>query len=131
MATKISSEDVLHGDLNDTKVAYETFEVIVRRDKLSRPSTQYIIMAKAIDDAGNVAQQVSNKARFCNDCIPPEPSDNPDKFSGGEIFGIIVGVLVLAAMVGFVIFAALVYSGVVKKPDIKKPNFKMPKSFKS
>ena len=69
MATKISSEDVLHGDLNDTKVAYETFEVIVRRDKLSRPSTQYIIMAKAIDDAGNVAQQVSNKARFCNDCI--------------------------------------------------------------
>ena len=58
-------------------------------------------------------------------------SDNPNKFSGGEIFGIIVGVFVLAAMVGFVIFAALVYSGVVKKPDIKKPNLKMPKSFKS
>ena len=112
-------------------MAYETFEIIVSRDKLSKPSTQYIIMAKAIDGAGNVAQQVSNKARFCNDCIPPEPSDNPDKFSGGEIFGIIVGVFVLAAMVGFVIFAALVYSGVVKKPDIKKPNLKIPKSFKS
>ena len=87
-------------------------------------------MAKAIDEAGNVAQQVSNQARFCNNCIPPiEPSE--DRFSGGEIFGIIVGAFVLAAMVGFIIFATLVYSGVVKKPDIKKPNFKMPKSFKS
>ena len=131
MATKISPEDVVRGDLTSTKMAYETFEVIVSRDKLSKPSTQYIIMAKAIDDAGNVAQKVSNKARFCNDCIPPEPSNDPNKFSGGEIFGIIVGVFVLAAMIGFVIFAALVYSGVVNKPDIKKPNLKIPKSFKS
>ena len=82
MATKISSEDVVRGGLTNTKMAYETFEVIVRREKLSRPSTQYIIMAKAIDEAGNVAQQVSNKARFCNDCIPPEPSDDPDKSIG-------------------------------------------------
>ena len=129
-ATKVFNEDIIRGSLNHTKDSGEKFEVILQRDAFSTPNTQYLIMAKAVDNAGTYSEQISNMAHLCNNCAPP-PQHTALGFSGGEIFGIIIGALLLAALCGFVILAVLVYAGVVKKPDIKipemkKPDFKIP-----
>ena len=124
-ARKVSNEDIVYGDLNSTKNAAEKYRIILKRDIFSKPNTQYLILAKAVDDAGMAAERVSNPARLCNDCTPPK-EDTDKGFSGGAIFGIIVGALLLAALCGFLIFAALVFSGVVKKPNVKMPeSFRM------
>ena len=121
-ATKVLVEDILSGNLTETKNAYEKFDIVLR-EELFPYNVKYLIMAIAIDDQGVQAKMVSNVARFSTS-PPPDPDDG---FSGGEIFGIIVGCFLLGALIGFLILGALVFTGIVEKPDIKKPNIKMPK----
>ena len=120
-ALKIADDDILFGDTSATKNAYEKYNIMLKLDVFSKPNTRYIFMAKAVDDLDVPAKQVSNTARYCNDCTPPPPDNPDDGFSGGAIFGIIVGAVVLAALVGFLIFGGLVFTGVVEKPNIKMP----------
>ena len=122
IATQISSEDVLNGNLtlNATKNAYEMFEIVLKQEVFGLE--QFLFMAKAIDNDEISAKQVSNIYRFS---YPQQPED--DYFTGGQIFGIILGCLLLGAIIGCLILAALVYGGVIK--DVKKPNIKIPKSF--
>ena len=123
-ATQISEGDVLNGNLtlNVTKDAYDMFEIILKQDIFG--FEKFLFMAKAIDNDEISAIQVSNIFRFS---YPQPPED--DYFTGGQIFGIILGCFLLGALIGCMIFGVLIYTGVVEKPNIKKPNIKMPKSF--
>ena len=121
-ATKILSEDILSGNWTETKNAYEIFEIVLRQE-IFPYNVKYLIMAKAIDHDEQPANMVSNVAHLTT--MPPQDPD--DGFSGGEIFGIIVGCFLLGALIGFLILGALVLTGVVEKPNIKKPNIKIPK----
>lgn len=124
-ATQISSGDVLNGNLtlNQTVDAYEMFEIVLKQEVFGLE--KYLFMAKAIDDDGINSMQVSNIARFSY----PQQPENDDYFTGGQIFGIILGCFLLGAVFGCLILGALIYTGVIEKPKVKKPNLKMPKSF--
>jgi hypothetical protein len=121
-ATKLLVEDILSGNWTETKNAYEKFDIVLRQEVFPY-DVKYLIMAKAIDAQGQPAKMVSNIARFSTS-PPPDPEDG---ISGGEIFGIIVGCLLIGALIGFLILGALVEKGVIERPDIKKLNIKMPK----
>ena len=124
-ATQISSGDVLGGNLtlNQSVDAYDMFDIVLKQDVFG--FEKYLFMAKAIDHEGITAMQVSNIARFS---YPQKPEDD-DYFTGGQIFGIILGCFLLGAVFGCLILGALIYTGVIEKPKVKKPNLKMPKSF--
>ena len=123
-ATQISEGDVFNGNLtlNVTKDAYDMFEIILKQDIFG--FEKFLFMAKAIDNDEISATQVSNIFRFSY----PLPLED-DYFTGGQIFGIILGCFLLGSLIGCMIFGILIYTGVVEKPNIKKPNVKMPKSF--
>ena len=124
-ATKISTGDVLNGrlTLNQTVDAYDIFDIVLKQEVFG--FEKYLFMAKAIDDDGINSMQVSNIARFSY----PQQPENDDYFTGGQIFGIILGCFLLGAVFGCLILGALIYTGVIEKPKVKKPNLKMPKSF--
>ena len=124
-ATKISTGDVLNGrlTLNQTVGAYDIFDIVLKQEVFG--FEKYLFMAKAIDDDGINSMQVSNIARFSY----PQQPENDDYFTGGQIFGIILGCFLLGAVFGCLILGALIYTGVIEKPKVKKPNLKMPKSF--
>ena len=124
-ATQISSGDVLDGNLtlNQTVNAYDIFDIVLKQEVFG--FEKYLFMAKAIDNDGINSMQVSNIVRFS---YPQQPEDD-DYFTGGQIFGIILGCFLLGAVFGCLILGALIYTGVIEKPKVKKPNLKMPKSF--
>ena len=112
-AMKLLEKDVVNGTLNDTRNAYEKYEIILNRAAFSKANTQYLLMAKAIDDLGKAAEQISNIARLCNDCTPPRDK----RLSGAQLFGIVFGMLIFAAVCALSILGALVYAGYIKLPD--------------
>ena len=112
-ATKVSEKDIVDGALNDTRNAYEKYSLILDRGTFSKANTQYLFMAKAIDDLGMAAEQISNSARLCNDCTPSRDK----RLSGALLFGIVFGMLIFAAVCALSILGALVYAGYIKLPD--------------
>ena len=112
-ATKVSEKDIVDGALNDTRNAYEMYRLILDRGTFSKANTQYLFMAKAIDNLGKAAEQISNIARLCNDCTPPRDK----RLSGAQLFGIVFGMLIFAAVCALSILGALVYAGYIKLPD--------------
>ena len=111
-AMKVLEKDVVNGTLNDTRNAYEKYEIILHRAAFSKANTQYLLMAKAIDDFGKAAEQVSNTARLCNGCTPFQNKG----LSGAQLFGIVIGILIFAAVCAFSILGAFVYAGYIKLP---------------
>ena len=80
-ATKISNNDILFGGLHATAPAMEKYQLGLYPETLSEENTQYIVMAKAIDDSGQPSEYVSNMAKFCNGCTPPPPDSLATKVS--------------------------------------------------
>ena len=60
LAKKLQDKHIQVGSLNDTKEAHETYKIILKTEVFSDPRCHYYLMAKAVDHAGNKADEVSN-----------------------------------------------------------------------
>ena len=124
-AVKLKNTDILFGDLNDTKEAYEEYRIVLKPEVFSNTDGQYLISAKAIDNGGQSSKQDSNIFILCPNCMTRQmstsglpqtaqslplstPMPSAQKISQGLPYPLIIGVVAgagfITSLIGLILY---------------------------